>query len=90
MGLPLLYRRNPLAFPGRAPGFDPIHPAASSAVISAISSGGNFVNLINGNSGTLTGTPTASIDGTIGATAADVAFQALAVQMWGQTLSVPP
>ena len=63
----LLPTRNPLAYPaGVAPGFDPTHVAGKSVEFSAISVGGNFINLFSGIPGTITGSPTPKIDGKIG------------------------
>ena len=61
MGLPRSYRRSPLAFPaGRAPAFDPTHIAASPSIrFSGIAGfGGAFINLLNGQPATKTGSPT--------------------------------
>jgi hypothetical protein len=70
MGLPLIYRRSPLAFPGRAPGFDQSHPAAASISIgngfSGIAVGSNIVSLLNDVPGTVTATVGSTLDGHIG------------------------
>lgn len=64
---PILSRYPPLAYPaGRVPGFDPSHPAANGAFLSCVASGANFINVLSGNKGTITGTPVASIIGAIG------------------------
>lgn len=56
-----------IAFPvGVAPGFDPSHIAARSATLCAVASGGNFVDMLTGKPGTITGAPTANISGIIG------------------------
>jgi hypothetical protein len=58
---------NPLAYPaGRAPGFDPTHPASQKCRLSAIPSSANCVSLLNGFRGTLLNVPTAGIRGLIG------------------------
>src|SRR5450755_1310419 len=75
MGLPLIFPRNPLAYPGsRRPGFDPSHPAAprlfSSPNIlwgSAFVAGNQFQEYYNGSLGTISGSqPAYAIDGAIG------------------------
>jgi hypothetical protein len=50
----LMRRANRLAFPGGKPGFDPSHPAASSAAFSYVAQGGTFVSLLTGKSLTVT------------------------------------
>jgi hypothetical protein len=63
---------NPLAYPaGRAPGFDPSHPAMARANgrcrLSVFASGASFINLLNGAPGTVTGAINSSvIDGALG------------------------
>ena len=48
----LIVPRNPLTFPGRAPGFNPSHPAAKGILpgfgFSGVASGANFINLLTG------------------------------------------
>ena len=71
MGLPYIYRRGPLVFPGRASGFDPSHVAAGSPrynqfLFSGVARGANFINLLNGSKGTLSGAPVATISGNVG------------------------
>lgn len=63
MGFPLIYRPNSLVFPGwREPGFDSSHPAAKNIWISAIPNNANYVNLLTGAVGTITGTaPTSQV-----------------------------
>lgn len=62
--------RNPLAYPaGYAPGFDPNHPCASRAEISAVASGAGYVDLLKGKKGTIAGTILANIRGLIGPSA---------------------
>lgn len=71
MGLPLIYGKSRLTFPGRAPGFDLTHPAAENMApgrgICAVPYGAGFINLLTGiklsTSGTL---PTALIGGITG------------------------
>ena len=71
---PLIYQSNPLAFPGGAPGFDPTHPAAVGTIVSLITSGGTFINLINGEAVTSTvGSPLLAMDGLIGPSVNDAA-----------------
>lgn len=56
-----------LAFPaGVAPGFDPTHIAGAGVRFSGIALAGNFINLLNGARGAITGSPTGAIDGVIG------------------------
>lgn len=64
MGLPLVFRRNPLAFPaGRSPGFDASHPASNGLLrkrgFSAVPIGANFVNVIDGSPFTASNTTAA-------------------------------
>jgi hypothetical protein len=63
-GVQRIYRRNPLAFPGRAPGFDPSHPASTNVILSAIARADSaaFTNLLNGIASTTTGTISSRID----------------------------
>lgn len=67
MQIPL---RDKLAFPaGVAPGFDPTHIAAQGAQLSAVFSGGNFLNVAPGFCsllGTISGTPASVLDGALG------------------------
>lgn len=64
---PLIYQPNPLAFPSRAPGVNPSHPAANGKIyLAGIALNGNFVNLLNGAKGTINGTPSAGIYGAVG------------------------
>jgi hypothetical protein len=65
---PLLKLQNSLAFPaGRNPCFDPTHPAARAVRLSAIASGGGFINLMNGTpQSSILGTPVAKTLGVIG------------------------
>ena len=65
MGLPLLYRRSPLTFPGGRPGFDPSHPAALGAYCSIVTPGGAFLNLLAGTTYPPT-TAAPIVDGLIG------------------------
>ena len=67
-GIRGIYNWDFLAFPGRAPGFDPTHPAALGTVVSAVSAGANFVNFLNGKQGTVSGSLTSAINGNIGPT----------------------
>jgi len=57
-----LIPQNQLSYPaGLAPGFDSTHFAAKNTRLSAVAmASGNFVNLLNGKFGTLTGTPQGS------------------------------
>lgn len=69
----LLLKRRSLVFPGGLrPGFDPSHPASAGISpghgLSAIASGATLVNLLNAAKATISGAPTASIDGLIGRT----------------------
>lgn len=69
MGIALRQLRNPnpLGFPGGVlPGFDPSHVAAKGTIFSGVASGSGFVDILRGKPGTITGTPTASIDGRMG------------------------
>lgn len=70
-GIERIYRPNPLAYPGRAPGFDPGHIAVKGAIcrFSAVARNGNFHNLLNGKKGTLSGTPKRNVSGLIGESA---------------------
>lgn len=67
-----LIRQNPLIRPaGFSAGFDPSHPASNGTIFTAVASGNNFINANPGlygtpQIGTITGTPTASIDPIIG------------------------
>lgn len=62
-----ILRPNPLIYPARhKPGFDPTHPVANSVRLSAVASGSNFVNLLSGKAGTISGTPVSAISGVIG------------------------
>jgi hypothetical protein len=63
---PPIYIPNPLAFPGGAPGFDPSHPAANSCRFSGIAVPPNFLNLLNGNYGVISGAPSAATLGVLG------------------------
>ena len=83
--------RNPLAYPaGIAPGFDPTHVAAKGISagrgFSGVSLGGNFISLLNDARGTIVGSPTAVIDGTIGPATNCVA--SAWVQFAGQSTAV--
>jgi len=65
----LLYRGNPLAFPGGTPGFDPTHIAALGCRFSGIAGqgAGGFTNLLTGaGQSSVGGSPTPVIDGLIG------------------------
>lgn len=69
MGVPFLTQyRNPLAYPaGVAPGFDPGHVAARNTRFSGVAYAGGVINVQKGAPpSTITGTPTAGIDGVIG------------------------
>lgn len=72
MGLPLVYRRNPLIFPGRQPGFDPSHPAAAGMAggqsLSLIPSGASFIDLLSGKACSVNGSPTPGSYGGMGPT----------------------
>jgi hypothetical protein len=68
----LLKRPSPLVFPGVRAGFDPSHPAAKSAFLSAVPSGANFYNLLTGKKAAIVGSPTSGIDGSIGSYALPV------------------
>lgn len=69
-GIRGIYSRNPLAFPGGAPGFDPMHPAARGISLghgfSGVASTGGFQSLLNGLPATIAGTPSAAILSSIG------------------------
>ena len=56
----LLTPRNPLVYPGGNPGFDPTHIAAPELIFSGIASVGNFLNLLSGTRGVISGVPVAS------------------------------
>src|SRR6266550_8388364 len=60
-----LLKRLPFSYPGGLPGVDWTHPAAQNLLISTVAKDGNHVNLLKGVSGTIAGTPTRAIDGTI-------------------------
>lgn len=67
----ILPRRRGFYFPGGVnAGFDSSHPASSGIIpghgLSAVASGSTLVNLLNAAKGTVTGTPTAAIDGLVG------------------------
>jgi hypothetical protein len=85
-GLQRIYRRNPLAYPGRAPGFDPSHLVASNTMLSAVAAGANFVNCLNGSNGTVVAgsTPVLPSGGLYGALGPAVNFS-LATNPVGKT-----
>jgi hypothetical protein len=60
--------KNRIVYPGdRLPGLDPTHAASQGVVFSGIAAGANFINLLNGAPGTITGsTSTGTLDGVIG------------------------
>lgn len=62
----LLRRPSPFAFPGGNPGIDPSHPAAKNLLISTVALNGSHVDLRNGVTGVITGSPTKLIDGVLG------------------------
>lgn len=63
----LPFETNPLAYPGRLPGFDPGHFAlGGKPLYSGVRSGANFINLLTSASGTVTGTFTSALDGNLG------------------------
>jgi len=62
----LIYPRNPLAYPGGNPGFNQNHIAAGYVQFSGVAQGSSFLRLDHSNVPTLTGSPVASIDGTLG------------------------
>jgi hypothetical protein len=79
-------KRRSLAFPGRAPGFDPSHPFGKSIQLSAVNYRGNFINFAGYSpvTGTVAGTTANKIDGIIGpckdvGTTSRVTFAATAV-----------
>ncbi len=51
---------------GVAPGFNSAHPAAQNATLAAVAQNGNFIDLLSGLRGTITGAPVANIQGVIG------------------------
>lgn len=58
---------NPLAYPaGYAPGYNPSHIAAGGTRFSGISVPGNFLNILSGKVGTLSGTPTWAVKSYVG------------------------
>lgn len=59
-------RGSPFSFPNRAPGFDVAHVAGRGTVLSCIASTGGAVNLLNGQPGSIVGSPTANLLGTMG------------------------
>lgn len=56
-----------LSYPGNLKaGFDPSHPAAKGTIFSGIAMNGNFINLLNGKSGTIVSTPTSTQTSIVG------------------------
>lgn len=71
--------RNPCAFPTTRAGFSNNHPLSGGAKLSCVAYNANFINLMTGLPGTLTGAPTYGMDATAGpfvkcATAVHVSF----------------
>lgn len=67
-GIQRIYRRNPLAFPGRAPGIDLSHPAAQriSQSIIAVPMAADYIELNKGGAGKPEASPSFGMDGAIG------------------------
>jgi hypothetical protein len=62
MGLILPFRPNKLAFPGTMPGFDPTHPASAGVPQSSVvCQSNNFVNLLTGAPGIISGTASGAV-----------------------------
>ncbi len=56
----LISLRNKSQYPGRSPGFDPAHLAAPNCRFSAVSSSSNFISLLRGARGAISGIPTSA------------------------------